>query len=274
MRNRRSLFIFLVLLWPIMLHAGPADPVEFIQLKGRTAEEMIPLLKPLLKQGDALTGTGYQLIIRTDRQTLSDVRAVINQLDHAQRNLLISVRRGKAGEAQHRQVDASGSVRLKDNVRVGAGDTNRDGVSVRIKDNRLTTHDSGVQQLRVLEGQRAFINTGQEVPYPDNQVVVTQGQTIINRGTIYHKVDRGFYVLPRLSGDRVTLSITSSDGNVLPDKSIAVQETATVVQGRVGEWIQIGGISEQSDTSSRGILSAQSRQSSHSLDIYVKVEPE
>ena len=59
----------------------------------------------------------------------------------------------------------------------------------------------------------------------------------------------------------------------MPNRNIAVQEADTVVQGRIGEWIRIGGSREERRTNSRGILSTKDHKGAYELDIYVKVEP-
>jgi len=53
--------------------ADQNDPLQIIDLKNRPADEIIPVIKPLLKPNDAITGTGFQLFIRTDANTLEEV---------------------------------------------------------------------------------------------------------------------------------------------------------------------------------------------------------
>lgn len=278
MNKTCTLFFLIITLWSSALLAGPGDAVQVIQLKGRTADEMMPLVKPLLKPGDALSGTGYQLIVRTDPATLRDVRAVLDQLDHAQRNLIISVRRGKEESTQNQEINAAGTIRLGNNARLSSGNSdgnfNDNGVAVQVKQRTASTQGNDVQKIRVIEGNRAFIRTGQQVPYPESNVSITPGGRVINQSTRFRNIDSGFYVLPRINGNRVTLSIQAGDSNLMSNQNIAVQQTDTVVTGRIGEWIQIGGISEQSRSSSRGIVSARDQQEARALDIYVKVEAE
>ena len=43
--------------------ADQNDPLQIIDLKNRPADEIIPVIKPMLKPNDAITGTGYQLFL-------------------------------------------------------------------------------------------------------------------------------------------------------------------------------------------------------------------
>lgn len=256
----------------LLLSGGvQAREITVIELKGRPAEEIIPLIRPLLAPGDALSGTGYQLILRTDPKTLREVRDLISQLDYAPRNLLVSVRRGAPSSSDETAVGVTGSVQ-GDKVRISSGERNQQGVDVHLERRMSTARDDAQQQLRVLEGQRAFINTGSAVPYPSNRVVVTPGGAAVDEGVQFRNLRSGFYVLPRVSGERVTLNIEPVNEQLQSDHSIAVQQAQTVVSGRLGEWIALGGISEREQRSGRGILSTRSSQRESELGFYVKVE--
>lgn len=70
-----------------------AQSLEIIELKHRTAEDVIPILQPLLESGGALSGTDYQLFIRASATNVRQLRQVLAELDRAQRQLWVSVRR-------------------------------------------------------------------------------------------------------------------------------------------------------------------------------------
>lgn len=248
------------------------NALEIISLKSRSAEEMIALIRPLLGPGDALTGTGYQLIIRTDASTLQQVRAILDQLDRAPQNLLITVRRDAPSREQQRGIDVSGEVRVGDHTGVRVGDAQQSGLQLRAQDRLSTQQDDASQRLRVLEGQRGFISMGQSVAYPSNSVVVQQGTPVIQQGLEYRELRSGFYVLPRLAGETVTLQIEPVNERLQSDHSVSVQQAQTVVSGRLGEWMALGGVSEQRSESHRGVLSTQQRHSETHLGFWVKVE--
>ena len=74
-----------------MTSAGP-ESLQVIDLKHRTAQEVIPVLQPLLEPGAALSGQDYKLFVRTSSANLAQIRAALAQIDRRPRQLLVSVR--------------------------------------------------------------------------------------------------------------------------------------------------------------------------------------
>lgn len=194
--------------------------LEVITLKYRTAEQLVPVLEPLIPKPGTLSGLQHQLIIRTTPANLADIRQVLTTLDTAPRPLLITVRQDAA-------LDGG-----------------------RVDSTRSLDSDRNTQTLQVLEGSSAFIRTGQSVPLPRRQVL---GSAFNGRivGRIYDSVEyrdvmTGFYASPRLTGDRVTLEISPQRDTLptpdqrLPHGSVNLQRVATTVSGRLGEWMEIG----------------------------------
>jgi hypothetical protein len=92
--------------------------------------------------------------------------------------------------------------------------------------------------------------------------------------TQYRDVDSGFYVTPRVSGDRVTLEISSANDRVVNPATGAssIQRVQTVVSGRLGEWIEIGGTSEQRTRDESVILGRSSDAGRDYRRVLLKVE--
>src|SRR5262245_53046828 len=76
----------------LMAITAGAQSLEVIQLKHRTAQELMPALQPLVAQGGAVSGQDYTLFVRTTDGNLAEIRRVVAQLDQAPRQLLVSVR--------------------------------------------------------------------------------------------------------------------------------------------------------------------------------------
>ena len=108
-------------------------------------------------------------------------------------------------------------------------------IGVSAQDSRRTAAERVDQRLQVLEGSRATIFAGRSNDHQD--------------------LGSGFEVVPRLSGDLVHLDIG---------------QTSTT--SRLGEWVELGGISQSSARNERGIASASGRRSSESRRVWVKVE--
>ena len=164
--------------------------LEVITLRHSTAEQVIPVLRPLLEPGGALSGQYNQLIVRTSPGNLAQIRAALDAIDRPQRRLTISVRFDSAQDAARR--DVQGAVRITSEGNSSA--------AVRI-DNASARQDERVdQRIQVLEGGRATIATGQSRPVRVRQVIQTPSGPVVQETTEIQGAATGFDVVPRLAG--------------------------------------------------------------------------
>lgn len=239
-----------------------AQSLSVIELKHRRAEEIIPVLQPLLEQGGALTGQDYQLFVRASPGNVAQLRSAIEQLDKQQRQMLVSVRRGTAQDIEREQASVSGTVRT---------DRPRADVTVRAGQGTLRTQGASVSSVQVMDGSSAFIATGTSVPIVTS-MAVGGGRRPFVAGTIEQRdLQRGFMVTPRIRGNDVLLEISQQDERVAGG-GVQTQSLNTQVIGRLGSWVQLGGVSESSSSSSSGILSRSYGTNSNELSIWVKVD--
>src|SRR5919109_629862 len=111
--NRGALIRFAVLM--LLASAAMAqNALEIITLRNRTAEQVLPALRPLLEPGATLSGQGNQLFVRTSPTNLADLRLALDVLDAPQRRLLISVRFDDARDIASRGLGASGRIGARD----------------------------------------------------------------------------------------------------------------------------------------------------------------
>jgi len=240
-----------------------AQSLTIIDLKYRRAEDLIPVLQPLLEQGGALTGQDYKLFVRTSSSNLTQLRSAVAQLDKQQRQMLVSVRRSTAQDIQREQASASGTFSTRDGV----------SATVRAGERNLQTNDSSVSSVQVLQGNSAFIATGTSVPVV-TAFAVGGGKRPFVAGAVEHRnLQRGFVVTPRLNGDQVILDISQQDERV-GGNGIHSQSLSTQVTGRLGSWIQLGGVSESSSSTNSGILSRSYSTGGSELSVWVKVDPQ
>jgi type II secretory pathway component GspD/PulD (secretin) len=256
----------------LMVAVAWAQSLTVIDLKHRRAEELIPVLQPLLEQGGALTGQDYKLFVRASSANLAQLRSAVEQLDKQQRQMLVSVRRSTAQDMQREQASASGTLRTGDgSVSANERQRSQSGVTVRAGERNLQTQDSSVSSVQVLEGNSAFIATGTSVPIV-TAVAVGGGRRPFVAGTIEHRnLQRGFTVTPRVNGDQVIMEISQQDERV-GGGGIQSQSLNTQVIGRLGAWMQLGGVSESSTRTDSGILSRNYSTGANELSIWVKVE--
>lgn len=243
----------------LLLCAGlpAAAELEIISLRHRTADQVLPVLRPLVESGGALSGTNNQVMIRASRANIADLRRVLSSIDVAPRSLMISVRQDAEGGAEH-GVPARTSER---------------GVSARIYDSRSASETRVVQRVQALEGTPAFIQIGQSVPTTNRTVTQGPGGTMVSDSLAYRDVTTGFEVVPRVVGDRAFLDISPRrDAHGQRDGAISVQRVASTVGARLGEWFELGGAAQDESRQSGGMVVGTSALRQDVRRIWVKVE--
>ncbi len=194
------------MIFPLLARAAS---IEIITLKYRRAEDLIPVIQPLLSKGEAVSGMGNELIVRTANPR--GVRKLVEKLDRAPKNLMITVRQGEVSterESLYGTESASGSTE---------------------------------SHVRVLEGSPSFISIGRSIP---SQVVTMgpYGATVTNT---YNEVSSGFYVVATVHGDEVSIEASPVYEHPV-DGGIDRQKLSTRATGRIGQWIELGGAGQAS----------------------------
>lgn len=277
-------------LWMVLLlpQFAVANELEIIALKHRSAEEVLPIIRPLLDKDDVASGMNYQLILRTSPRNLAQIRKLLESIDAAPRRLKITVMQNVDSESIARLTEVSGNVGLSREARVAVpGSGNNSGLNVelgqgqdrlnaRVISTRSLEDDRKTQQLQVLEGNRALVRSGQTVPVPQRQVIHHPWGTQVIDSTRYQEVSSGFYVLPRVNGDRVTLEISAQNDALAPDQSnyptSRSQQTSSTVSGRLGEWLAVGGLGQQKDSDDANISTRSASQAHEQRNVLIKVE--
>lgn len=244
---------------------------ELIPLGYRSADEVLPVVQSVLDGQGKVSAYGNQLVINAEPEKIEEIRDLLKQLDTAPRRLLISVDTSENGYQDSSGYSVNGSASAGDvEVIAGRGEVHgRD--QVRIIRRSTDSRSGGTQQIQATEGYPALIQVGQSVPLT-NTSVGPYGQVYQN--TQYRNVTQGFYVTASLTGDTVHVSISSNNDRVNQSRPevIDVQSTDTRVSGRLGEWIPLGGVSEQSQGDDRDFLRRHTTQGSNDMHMRIKVE--
>jgi hypothetical protein len=231
----RSLLLALLLTALGNQGALVADTIETLHLRHRPAEEMIPILRPLLAEDDALTGQGFQLFVRAPAHRIAALREALAQLDVEARMLRISVSRaGSVDEAE------SG---LRARARIGPDSAQ---ANVRITSSQRRSDSGDTQSVLVREGTHAWIATGSIELAIQPLITLDQGGYSVQHQLGERTLESGFEVLARLAGDRVLVEIHRQ--REAPSRrqggAIETDTLATTVSGRLGEWMELGGVGE------------------------------
>lgn len=266
----------------LLLSLSARAELAVIELKHRSAEELLPIVQPLVDKGGVASGMNYQLILRTSPRNLAEIRKLLNSIDVAPRKLRVTVMQDVDRDTAERLVGISGGVGSNPRITLpdsggGAGmeiGQGRDRLKANVISTRSLEAGRNTQQLQVLEGNRALVRTGQSMPVPQRQVIQHPWGSQVVDTTEYRDVERGFYVLPRVSGDRVTVEIDAQ--NDAPGRgdpqAVSTQRASTTLSGRLGEWMELGGTGSR-ETVDDGTISTRSlARSREQRSVLIRVE--
>ena len=251
-------------------------PIEIIQLNARPLEEVLPVVRTLIGAGETATGMGSSLVLKASPEHVREIRKLLLEIDRPPKRLLITV--NKQGDMARSSSGYTASADIK------AGDgqisINSPGRPVDETRTRVHIHGTSDQRRRTgghkvqgLEGRPAFIASGSRIPVPGVERYYENGYLHERRVTQLHDVTGGFYVVPRLSGEYVTLEIQQRDDRLGRRRGlINTQSTSTFVRGRLGEWISLGGIDTSGNSNQGGLGRSIRSRSSGMQQIEVMVE--
>jgi len=256
----------------LLLVSVPAlAATEIIRLQYRMAEEMLPMAHSVLGDAGRVNAYGDQLIVNAPAAHIEELRDLLKQLDTPPRRLLISIDSSDSSTGERRGYRVDGSLGTG-NVEIQAGRGQVHGENrIRILNRSTDGHGGALQQIQATEGYPALIQSGQSVPLRDTQVG-PYGQ--VYRETRYRDVTRGIYATARISGDIVHVTLSSNNDRLDPSRPgvIDVQTLDTQVSGRLGEWIEIGNLSESRHGETSGLLRQRSESTVEERAMRLRVE--
>lgn len=227
--------------------------LEVIHLKHRTTDEIIPLIDPFLNKQGILKGVSGKLIIRTTPENLLEIKELLTEIDTVRRQLIITVKqnvdkatarrllrlhgRVSKGEAQ---VKISSYASNKGLINNNSFDKNR--LNVQVQENQNLISDINTQRIQVLDGGRALIHLGKSLPITLHNSINTPQGTRIIRSTQFRDATIGFFVIPSVNGNKVSLEINSqrNTSDHYSQGAINVQQINTLISGKLGEWMHLG----------------------------------
>ncbi|HSQ70525.1 MAG TPA: hypothetical protein VLM41_10605 [Steroidobacteraceae bacterium] len=265
----------MLLLALLAVATARAEELQVIELHHRVADEVLPVLEPLLAPGGVLTGMDDRILLRTTPQNEAQLRQALAALDREPRQLQITVAQGTVGSRQSRDLRATVQLGHRDlqpgvNVPPGPGTA----VAGQLHASERSGRFDNTSSVRVLEGHETFISLGRSVQVSSTIVSPTPYGPALRQATEYRDAGTGFYATARTAGDRVTLEIASFQQRAVHPATSAVrsQSLATELNGRLGEWIPLGTVSSSEQGAERGILILGSRSASSGYLAWVRVD--
>ena len=196
------------------VNASPtASAQEIVTLRYRAAEDILPLLKPLLDNSSVVTGQGARLVIAAPAGKRSELKAAVASFDVPLRRLQVTIR----------------------------FDNPDGGDSVEIS-SRSRGNEPIEQRIQVAEGQRGFFYVEQS-QIPRQMTVVGRGVLLVQNPQPGGSSGSGLEVLPRLVGDNVSMEFYTQRSSVsgAVNKNQQTQRVGGTLSARLGEWVEAGG---------------------------------
>jgi len=282
----RFLTILLLTLSMHVLHAQQMQ-LEVIPLDNSTTDQVIPVIRPLLVPGGSVNGMNNQLIVKTTPANLAEIKQILQTIDRPLRSLMITVQQGidrseylqggglsgKAGSGDV-TISSRSSQAQSSGVIISGRDSNGNVIRYNNSNSRTNTNNNHTYSVQTLEGEPAFIQTGQSVPLPNRNTIITRNGVVVQDTVEYHDASSGFYVLPRISGNTVTLMIAPRLTTVTQGRipTFDVQSVETTISGRLGEWIEIGGLNQSERGNNRTMAGSGNRQVDEQRTVLIKIE--
>jgi type II secretory pathway component GspD/PulD (secretin) len=251
--------------------------VEVLSVRNRPAADLVPALQPLAGPDGSVTSMENRIIVRAGPEAMRQIKAVLQQLDVAPRSLWISVRQATAQSSAARSAGVTGSIPVGD----GGVRLTREGGTVTTTRSRTvvsgsfgasgsTETGSDVARILALEGRPAFIQAGSAVPVAP-VVVVPSGATVVT-GTAYVEANSGFWVLPRIAGEVVTLELATTKDALGAGAVVDQRHVRTTLSARLGDWVHVAGIAADSATRSSGLATTGSADTTSDWNVDLRVE--
>jgi len=245
---------------------------KIITLQHRFANDLLPIVSPMVGENGTATGMDNQLILRTSPERMREIEATVEKLDAAKVNRKITVNNSSNIQTQQERTEASGNVKVGKVTVENDRHAKPNSGNVDFERNSRNTQQSSSQFINVLDGERAFIRVGQIMPFTQEWVTITRRYVHIERTTDWQEISTGFAVRPHTVGNQVELEITPRIARRNHQGFIDFEDLTTVIRTTLGNWVDIGGTMQQNDEVSRKILGIQNTSSQQKSSLIIKVD--
>lgn len=266
-----GLVLFLAVAW-----ANPCAAETLVYpMQYRTAAEAVPMVQSLLSPAgravaDARTNA---LLVVDDEETIQRVREFLQGFDKLGKQAKIRVRFDESGTRERTSVEGSARASGED-WSVSAGKPMRkDGVDVRFQDRSRAQQGSSEFFVTVVSGSAAYIMVGRDILYTQRWLDLTRRYARVTESVTIQRIESGFEVMPVILKDHADIEITPriSHGGA-GSRVVRFTEASTRLMAPIGQWVTIGGASQQSNEVIRAVLEAGRGERSSVTSISLLVE--
>jgi type II secretory pathway component GspD/PulD (secretin) len=270
LRKRTLVIPFGILVALLTITVGPGlAEVVVIKINYRTASDILPLVQPLLSpEGKAAFDRGTNAIIVNDTsESVAKIRQLVASMDKPSEQVRIRLRFHETGLSRDKDFSASGRV-SGDRGSVAAG------VHARARETRINRHGTTESFITAMSGNSAYIWVGKDIPFSERWIYLSRRYARVVENVGFQRVETGFEVRPVVTGNSVQIEIVPRISSLEDGERgvVRLTEASTTMTVPKGQWVSIGGSSEQSNEAIREILSSGSSSSRSTLSLSLKVE--
>ena len=223
----------------VLLAGGPAladGRIEVYEPRHVPAAELVGTVRPLLGEGASVSAFQGRLVVQAAPAEQARVRDLVARLDRPPRRLLIELRQSAQQALSSRGIEYGATGR---DLSIGQPPGGVSGMRHHSVQTRSSGH--GTKRVQALEGRPALIRAGVSVPVYQGWQQVQGGRVFQGFQVDYRDTSSGFYALPRVHGDRVTVEIHQQH-ETPRGMLFETQAASTVLQGGLGEWMDLASI--------------------------------
>jgi type II secretory pathway component GspD/PulD (secretin) len=243
--------------------------IEVIPLYNRPASEIQPLLNPLLENTDRAIANGSSLVVKTTPERLAEIKSLINNLDTRLNDLIITVMQSRHTTAD--ELNAAAGIQL--NIPIDDPSKSGEKITSRFYRTQDRNANESMQTIRTVEGNTAYLKAGNTYPITTTQPYNSgYGYPGVSTNTEFIEATTGFAVTPRLAGEQAILDVSPWSDNINARNQIQTQNAQSTLRINLGEWIELGGIDENSQSSGNRNLSRMRQTGESKLHILIKVD--
>jgi type II secretory pathway component GspD/PulD (secretin) len=275
--KRPFLIVFCVLVLSLAGLAGSslsAAEVAVIKVNYRSAADILPLVGALLSPGGKAsvdTRTNSLIVVDTG-ESLAKIQTFVASMDKPAEQVKVRFRFQETGLSTDRDLSASGRV-SGDRWSVTTGGGTGEGVHVRARDNVVNRRGNTESFISVMSGSSAYLWVGRDIPFTERWVYLTHHYAHVVETVNFQRVETGFEMRPIVAGNNVQIQIVPRISSFdRGEQVVRLTEAATTLSVPKGQWVIIGGTSEQSNEVFRDILSYGSSSTNSSLSLSLMVE--
>lgn len=257
-----------------------ATEFEIITLQHRFAQDLLPTVQQIVGQNGTVTGIQNQLIVRTSSENMAIIKQLVAQLDKPRKNFKITISQSEISQRNQDSIGTSGRARVG-KVTVTHGNLSpkvSNGIVVDLQQQGNSVKSTGQQFINVADGERGLITVGTMIPYTQEWITLTQQYATTYKSTEFITISTGFTVLANSVGNQVELKITpsirkaNSPQREIENPSFNFEELSSTVRINPGEWMDLGGVMQQTDAISHAILNQQNAHQSSYRQWLIRVD--